>query len=737
MRNKRLLLLLPIFMMVFSSCQKGGEQNSNTSSSSAPTSSSTTSEIEVNEELFEYGETVHGVFDYENDVIFSKQPVSSFALKNEFSYGTMIYHLRVKSTFSENGVLLHVDNKNNPQNYYFLGIDILGKFSFSKYINGELTPIFKTEIGRNYSKQFITLGTYFNQEDKKIELFLDDINVYTYEEETFLANDAVVLKANGENSQYKNFLFSNNNTYMENVSYYNPASGSFNQTAEGIFVSTSANSLLVSDSNQFQNGSIEVSMRLAGENKDNGIVFGLSDNDAYKYWEGSGIRYYFFFVSQAGLAYLGKADNGGWKVCGTRQISDFSNTATYKLKVTRYDETIFCFVDDKLYLAFTDADPCLGTKFGLRAGGANVVYTDFKVTKSVADISTKLDDYAIGSGEIVSFDGVIKSTASKTLAFVKDSNFVDGTLETTFVPSTNSPAGIVFRGTIPSSESFYENESGLSYYYLYIEGGTVSFNKVENGVVTKTTNKYWPYGIETAYETRILLQNKDIYCYLNNRLVFHYHDENPLTGGKYGIKSKLANCLVAPFVEKASQPKDTCDYLIFGHSYTDFWIPTYKQDFSEYQSIYNIGIGGAITSHWCEEGYQNEVAAYEPKWGIYWNGINDINSNIATATIKANVRRMCVGLHEKLPNFKLALVGICRCPIDSAANRRQEIHNANIAYQEIAAEFDFVYYIETELLYCDTSGNEVSSYFTDGLHPTHQAYQMVAALIKTTINSNS
>ena len=737
MKNRKLLLLLPIFAMVFSSCQKGSEgQNSNTSSSSTPTSS-TTSEIGVNEELFNYGETVHGVFDYGNDMIFSKQPVSSFALKEKFSYGTMIYNLRVKSTFSENGVLLHVDDKNNPQNYYFLGIDILGKFSFSKYVAGELTPIYKQQIGRNYSKQFITLGAYFNEENNKIDLFLDDENVYTYEEENFLANDTVVLKANGENSQYKDFIFSSANTYMENIEYFNSANGAFEQSEEGIFVSRGSNSLLVSDSIRFENGSLEVTMRLGGEDKDNGLVFGLSDGDAYSYWEGRGICYYFFFVSLSGLAYLGKADNGGWQVCGTRQINSYTNRGTYKLKVTRYDDTVFCFVDDKLYIAFTDPNPCTGDKFGLRAGGTNVVYTNFKLTKSKADISTNLDNYLIGSGEIVSFDGVLKSTASKTLAFVKNSNFVNGTLETTFSPSTNSPAGVVFRGTAPNGESFYENEAGLSYYFLYIEGGTVSFNKVQNGVVTKTTNKYWPYGIGVAYETRILLQEQDIYCYLNDRLVFHYHDEDPLTGGLYGIKSKLPNCLVAPFVEKEAQAKDTYDYLIFGHSYTDFWIPTYKQDFSEYESIYNIGIGGAITSHWCEEGYQNEVAAYEPKWGIYWNGINDINSNIATATIKANVRRMCIGLHEKLPNFKLALVGICRCPVDNAANRRQEIHNANIAYQEIAAELDYVYYIETELLYCDSNGNEIAGYFTDGLHPTHEAYQMVATLIKGTINGNA
>ena len=732
MKKVKLLLLVPVFAMLFS-CAKNDISSTSSNDSTSNTSSE---EIDINEDLFKYGETIHGVFDYENNRFVSKQDVSTFALKTEFSYGTIIYDLKVNNKFSENGVLLHVDNKENPQNYYFLGIDILGKFSFSKYVNGQLTPIYKEKVVEDYSKQFVTLGAYFSEEEGKIDIYLGDKNVFTYEEESFLPNKLVMLKANGLNTIYKEFEFHNNNFYIEDAKYYDNPNGSFVQNEQGTFTSRSANSLLVSSTNTFSNGSIEVTMKLAGEDRDNGLVFGLSDEDKTAYWEGRGIRYYFFFVSLSGLAYLGKADNGNWQVCGTRQINDYFNTAIYKLKITRYDETIFCFVNDKLYLAFTDANPLPGNKFGFRAGGIGVLYSNLKVSKSVADISTKLDDYCIGSGEIISFDGVLKSTASKTLAFVKNSNFSEGTLETTFVPSTNSPAGIVFKGTIPNSESFYENEAGLSYYFLYIEGGTVSFNKVENGVVTKTTNKYWPYGIETAYEARILLQGQDIYCYLNDRLVFHYHDENPLSGGLYGIKSKLPNCLVAPFIEKAAQAKDTYDYLIYGHSYTDFWIPTYKQDFAEYDSIYDIGIGGAITSHWCEEGYQNEVAAYEPKWGIYWNGINDINSNISSGTIRDNVRRMCEGLHTKLPNFKLALVGICRCPIDSATNRRNDIHNANIYYKQIAMSLDYVYYIDTELMYCDSNGNEIASYFTDGLHPTHQAYQMVAAAIKNTINGN-
>ena len=740
MKSKRLILLIPILALVFSCApQKSGDSSESISSdiTSSSSSSESSSSEEINEELFNYGDIVSGSFDYEDDAIVSTKAVSTFALKDKFTYGTIIYNLRVANTFSENGILLHVDNANNPQNYYFLGIDILGKFSFSKYVNGELTPIYKESITKNYSRKYVSLGAYFNEEEHKIDLYFEEQNVFTYEEESFLSNSTVLLKANASDTEFNDIQLKSNNTFLDDAYYYNGAAGSFSQPEEGIFVSNSTNSLLVSSSNTFENGTLEVTMQLRGEDKDNGIVFGLSDEDRYNYWEGQGIRYYFYFISLAGLAYLGKADNGGWQVCATRQITDYSNTGTYKLKITRYNETIFCFVNDQLYLAFTDGNPCTGNKFGLRAGGASVIYTDFKVSKSLRDPASQVDSYEIGSGSIESFDGVIKSTSSKTLAFLKGSNFVNGTLETTFVPSTNSPAGIVFRGSTPSEGSFYDKEAGLSYYFLYVEGNTVSFNKVENGVTTQTTNKYWPYGIGTAYETRILLQDQDIYCYLNNRLVFHYHDENPLTGGKYGLKSKLANCLVAPFIEKEAQAKDTCDYLIFGHSYTDFWIPTYKEDFAEYENIYNIGIGGALTAHWCEEGYQNEVAAYEPSWGIYWNGINDINSNIASTTIRDNVRRMCIGIHNILPDFKLALVGICRCPVDSASNRRNDISFANMYYQQIASELSYVYYIDTELMYCDTSGNEIASYFTDGLHPTHQAYQMVASKIKATINGNS
>ena len=735
MKIGRLALLFLLSGLV-ASCSFNATNN--TSNENSNPENQTTEPEKIDEELAKLGDVKSGSFALNNGVITSKKDVSLFLLKDEFDYGTFTFRLKAQSTFSDNGVLLHADKKDNPSSFYFFGFDILGKLSLTKYVDGHASILYKEKVDDSYTSKFVSLGAYFNEANNKIEIFEKDVMLASIQDKEMLAGSYTFLKANGIDTSYKNFEISTQNTYLEDAFYYRLCNGYFSQPEIGTFVSGANNSLFVSESSTFVNGSIEVTMKLNGENKDNGIVFGLSDADKESYWEGAGISYYFYFISIAGQAYLGKANNGGWQLCATKQITNYNNTATYKLKITRHDETIFCFVDDSLNIAYSDSNPLSGEKFGLRAGGSNVTYTNFTVNRSNDDDKSQLENYNVGSGSIDSFDGVIKSTTSKTLAFVKDSNFPEGTLETTFVPGTNSPAGIVFRGTTPNnSDSFYEKEDGLSYYFLYVEGGFCSFRKVENGIITKTTNKYWPYGVSTAYFARILLQGKDIYCYLNERLVFHYYDENPLEGGKYGLKSSVGNCIVAPFIEKPYQAKDTYDYLIFGHSYTDFWIPTYKQDFAEYESIYDIGIGGAITSHWCEEGYQNEVVAYEPNWGIYWNSINDINAGISAGTIRDNVRRMCIGIHDQLPNFKLALVGVCRCPIDSAQDKRTAIHNVNIYYKQIATQLDYVYYVDTELMYCDESGNEISSYFTDGLHPTHEAYIMVATAIKNIINSNS
>lgn len=687
-----------------------------------------TDEDQKTTEIEGLGKIETGGFTYEKKVLTSTEPVSSLSLKDNFENGTFIFSMKKQDQFSDNGALLKINDTKSPTSYYFVGIDILNKVVFSKVTEEKTTFIYKEKVDYDLTASYTTFGVYFK--DSLIQFYLNDHLLTTYEDDSVLKGSNVLLKANGANTSYKDITIDKDrDTYLEDLSYYFDAAGYFEKKDEN-FISQETNSLLINDAINFTNGSIEVTMSLNGEAKDNGIVFGVEDDDSGTYWEGDGIKYYFFFTSLSGLAYLGKANNGKWVVCGTKDIPEFNPAGTYKLKIIRQDATIYCFVDDILYIAYTDNVPCKGTKFGLRSGASNIVYTDLKVNHTFKDIKNT-DDFEIGSGNLESFQGVIKTTSPSTIATIKDKAIYNGTLETTFVPGGTSQTGIIFRATTPSS-SYFENEEGLSYYFLYVENGVVSFTKVNNGTILKETKRFFPYGTSTSYQAKILLNEGDIYCYLNNRLVMHYVDEEPLNGQKIGIRSGNSKFVCTPFKISELQEKQTNEYLIFGHSYTDFW-KTYKEDFYKYKDIYNIGIGGAITSDWGENGFQNEVIAYEPKFGIYWNGINDINRGINASTIGKNVREMAIGIHNSLPNFRLVLISVCRCPIDSASDKRAAITSTNNFYKSIANDLDYVTYIDTELMYCDSNGNEIASYFTDGLHPTHEAYKMCANLIMDTI----
>lgn len=88
------------------------------------------------------------------------------------------------------------------------------------------------------------------------------------------------------------------------------------------------------------------------------------------------VSYYFFFINVNGDAYLAKV--GGepaWQQCGAvTHIADFNAANTYTLKVVRNGNNIKCYVNDTLYVDFTDEAALSGTKYGYRAQAAGVEY---------------------------------------------------------------------------------------------------------------------------------------------------------------------------------------------------------------------------------------------------------------------------------------------------------------------------------------------------------------------------
>ena len=231
------------------------------------------------------------------------------------------------------------------------------------------------------------------------------------------------------------------------------------------------------------------------------------------------------------------------------------------------------------------------------------------------------------------------------------------------------------------------------------------------------------------------MNNNDIYVYFTNRLVIKYTDPNPLMGEYYGYKCTYENGLFQGNIEYSESTEiDKTDYLIFGHSYTNLWL-SYKEDFKELgDSVLDVGIGGARTLHYVTTA--PEMAAYNPKWGIYWNGINDVNADIALSTMPINIENTMKTIKEVNPDFQCVIIGINRCTYAKSVERYDQIHKANLLYKELCDKYDWLHFLDVEYLYCNEEGIPQKTWFVDDLHPTLAAYAKVAKLIVNVIKEN-
>ena len=151
--------------------------------------------------------------------------------------------------------------------------------------------------------------------------------------------------------------------------------------SEGIYTSTTAGAIMANkdSSTPFPYGTISADVMNNGS--DTGIIFGLTAN-ASSFWEGAGITYYFYFVSQGGTAYLGKADNGTWSVLGQHTIENFSAQATYNIQVIYKESRVLCYLDGECVLGFLSSS-LPGTGWGLRAGASGAVISNIQISSSV------------------------------------------------------------------------------------------------------------------------------------------------------------------------------------------------------------------------------------------------------------------------------------------------------------------------------------------------------------------
>ena len=157
--------------------------------------------------------------------------------------------------------------------------------------------------------------------------------------------------------------------------------GSFD-ISDGVYTANADSALYVNmDSNTpFPYGTISASVKTNGG--DTGVVFGLSSNyDTF--WEGSGVSYYFLFVSLGGYVYLGRTVDGGWSELARTKINGYNAQITYNIKVIYLIDKIIVYLDDVYQFSYRVSEPLSGTGWGIRTGINGAVISNVKISSDV------------------------------------------------------------------------------------------------------------------------------------------------------------------------------------------------------------------------------------------------------------------------------------------------------------------------------------------------------------------
>lgn len=524
------------------------------------------------------------------------------------------------------------------------------------------------------------------------------------------------------------------------VGDYSFVSGSFVNEGTTKVKTSYAGSMAVHASKTLENGTFEVDMTLSGTAGDNGIVFGLTPGTSATYWENNGTSYYFFFIDLNGNARLAKVNANGSAVWTnlTETAKGLSSTGTYRLGVSRDENSIECYIDGNLVLSYTDSTPLSGTKIGLRASKAGVAYGNMYV-KSSASVSQPTAVYTALSGKLVdSGTGVKAKDAS--LAIHNTKTMENGTFSVYMSPSNTATNGVIFNA----------DAQAKSYYSLMITGARyVEFSKTVNGAKTLIQKGVLSAAYRNGgnYKLTVMKNGGEIRCYFNlfdaqSICYAAYTDATPLTGNKIGVMTGGAGTIYSDITVSADANFRTADTLLFGHSYMEMWY-NYKTDFTEaeYASIDDIGIGGSVAAHW--ELMIDQVVSYQPKVGIFDIGINDLTGGTSPTAVVESSEKILLGIKEKLPNFKVALISASHCPARGASSQYnciQTVSETNVLFRQLAATYDWIYYVEAEYMFCDDKTNGATSnasWFIDGLHPSAAGYDLMAAAIKSALKGEN
>lgn len=351
----------------------------------------------------------------------------------------------------------------------------------------------------------------------------------------------------------------------------------WSNTAEGL-KNTQSNSIFVFDQ-EFKAGTVELTMTKGG---DTGIVFGLT-GDSMDFWEDK-VQYYFLFVNNGTKEIiLAKTGEGlGWCWMKSMECPDYDGKDTIDLKLVYSGKGhIEMWANGVLAYDYCDANPLTGTRLGIRAGAANVNFTDINITTAepsdegikggielpFATVGDKtLTGYFSGGpwkndGSHVTVNDTSLVHDSWATTFVIDNDelpLIDGSL-TASVRAGHTNAGEnwltgIFFGIEANKNVTLWKRSAYSpkSYVLFVDQNkklilskTGIFNeddKLEDLQVSEAIVENYEINKDFVEIKAEFKANEDgsltIKGYANDVLLINYTDANPLTGTRYGFGAR-------------------------------------------------------------------------------------------------------------------------------------------------------------------------------------------------------
>lgn len=332
-----------------------------------------------------------------------------------------------------------------------------------------------------------------------------------------------------------------NGIFKESVGSYNIASGKFSYDEENkIYQSESGNSLAVHKEDQMRNGTYSADMYLEKISGDNGIIFQVKESDTGLFWEGTGVRYYFFFINIHGEALLAKTNNGLWthiqNVPCSIKLQDWNN-----LKVVVNNNKITCFLNGIKVIEHTEAlYSTIGV--GLRSGVEGIKYKNILVSDSldVTETGPKIEGYQTVRG-FFDYEDNTKTTIKATVVapgammIKEDTSISDGTISLNVKANTKADNGIVFRVNDNGNTSYWED--GVSYYFFFISlNGSAYLGRVNNGWTNLGEKVISNYDVSKNYELKVVMDGNNFKCYVDNTLYLDINDST-VKGTKCGIRA--------------------------------------------------------------------------------------------------------------------------------------------------------------------------------------------------------